>query len=74
MLFLGIFADKPSRINGNQASVDFRSIALADSVRRENYRINPPGMLRPFEPIDSGPIYSEPMAGGLHHRYYRRVA
>jgi putative transposase len=29
---------------------------------------------RPVEPIDLGPINSEPMVGGLHHRYYRRAA
>jgi len=29
---------------------------------------------RPVEPIDSGPIHSEPMVGGLHHRYFRQAA
>ncbi len=29
---------------------------------------------RPVEPIDLGPIKSEPMVGGLHHRYYRQAA
>ena len=29
---------------------------------------------RPVEPIDIGPINSEPMVGGLHHRYYRQAA
>ena len=29
---------------------------------------------RSIEHPDSGPIHSEPMVGGLHHRYYRQVA
>jgi len=29
---------------------------------------------RPIEPIDLGPVNSEPMVGGLHHRYYRQAA
>ncbi len=29
---------------------------------------------RPIESIDLGPIKSEPMVGGLHHRYYRLAA
>jgi transposase InsO family protein len=29
---------------------------------------------RPVEPIDLGPVNSEPMVGGLHHRYYRQAA
>jgi transposase InsO family protein len=29
---------------------------------------------RSVEPIDLGPIHSEPMVGGLHHRYYRQAA
>ncbi len=29
---------------------------------------------RPVEHIDLGPVNSEPMVGGLHHRYYRQAA
>ena len=29
---------------------------------------------RPVEPPDLGPISTEPMVGGLHHRYYRQAA
>jgi putative transposase len=29
---------------------------------------------RPIEPPELGPIRAEPMAGGLHHRYFRRAA
>jgi hypothetical protein len=29
---------------------------------------------RPVEPPDVGPISTETMVGGLHHRYYRKVA
>ncbi len=29
---------------------------------------------RPVEPLDSGSIQSEPMVGGLHHRYFRQAA
>src|SRR5512139_360596 len=29
---------------------------------------------RPVEPPEHGPVSSEPMVGGLHHRYFRRVA
>ena len=29
---------------------------------------------RPVEPPEIGPIDSEPMVGGLHHRYFRRAA
>jgi transposase InsO family protein len=29
---------------------------------------------RSIERPDSGPIHSEPMVGGLHHRYYRQAA
>jgi transposase InsO family protein len=29
---------------------------------------------RPIEPIDFGSVHSEPMVGGLHHRYYRQAA
>ena len=29
---------------------------------------------RPVETLNSGPIYSEPMVGGLHHRYFRQAA
>ena len=29
---------------------------------------------RPVEPIALGPINSEPMVGGLHHRYFRQAA
>jgi hypothetical protein len=29
---------------------------------------------RPTESAGSGPIHSEPMIGGLHHRYYRQAA
>ena len=29
---------------------------------------------RSIEHPDSGPIHSEPMVGGLHHRYYRQAA
>jgi transposase InsO family protein len=29
---------------------------------------------RPVEPPGLGPIYAEPMVGGLHHRYFRRAA
>jgi putative transposase len=29
---------------------------------------------RPAEPPDSGPVCSQPMVGGLHHRYFRRAA
>lgn len=29
---------------------------------------------RPVDPPDHGPIQSEPMVGGLHHRYFRRAA
>jgi transposase InsO family protein len=29
---------------------------------------------RPADPIDLGPVNSEPMVGGLHHRYYRQAA
>ncbi len=28
----------------------------------------------PVEPFDLGPIKSESMVGGLHHRYYRQAA
>jgi putative transposase len=29
---------------------------------------------QPIEPIDLGPVNSEPMVGGLHQRYYRQAA
>ena len=29
---------------------------------------------RPVQPPDAGPISSEPMVGGLHHRYFRQAA
>lgn len=29
---------------------------------------------RPVQPPESGPISSEPMVGGLHHRYFRQAA
>jgi transposase InsO family protein len=31
-------------------------------------------MTRPVQPPESGPISSEPMVGGLHHRYFRQAA
>ncbi|NIM21719.1 MAG: DDE-type integrase/transposase/recombinase [Candidatus Latescibacteria bacterium] len=29
---------------------------------------------RPVEPMDLGPVHSEPIVGALHHRYYRQAA